>query len=187
MTLYEASGSLSHFEPQSSSTSEVCDLTQKVLTAVINWRGYSSRNRPLQLQQLQDTNAQSYSYLAFCERKSQPSEELELVESKRWFDGKGSFYIKCSTEPDTTSEKSSYLCVQRKTSWRRQVTYSTGCVPSIKHHNRQGRSMLFKLVRAFESGAKDAEIQNRAKNEQRVVIDGESATLNKKEIDTCKF
>ena len=163
---------------QFSTNSEWC-LPNLHLTAVVNRRGYNSHNRPLQLQH-RDTNSQSYSYLAICERKSQlsDSDEVELVDPERWFqDGNETFYIRCSAEQDTTSGKSSYLCVRRKVSWctrRRQVTYSTGCVPSIKHHNKQGKAMLFKLVRASESGAQGGEIQNRPKIGQRVVIDGEN-------------
>ena len=169
---YETSGgNLCRFVSQISSNSEWC-APNLYLTAMVSWRGFSCYNRPLQLQH-RDTNARSCSYLAFCEQKVQSSEDVELVDSERCFDGKEAFYIKCSAEPDT-SGKSSYLCVQQKTTWRRQIIYSTGCAPSIKHHNKQGRSMQFKLVKVSESG----EAQNRAKSERRVVVDGESATLN---------
>ena len=181
------SGNRVRLVSQISGMSEWCVPTF-YLTAQVNWRGYSCRNHPLQLQ-LQDTNDhRSYSYLAFCEQKVQSSgrsEEVELVESERWFNGKDleAFYIKCSMEPDTLG-KSSYLCVQRKTTWKqRQIVYSTGCVPGIRHHNlRQGRSMLFKLVKASEDYS--VEIQTTAKSGRRVVVDGESAATTNEGQET---
>ena len=127
------------------------------LSAVVPRHGYSNRNRPLQLQHGDTSSSQSYGYLAICEQKSQSidSEAVELVTPERWFQepGNEAFYIRCSAEPDATSDNCSYLCVRRKARCcRRQTTYSTGSVPSItEHHNKRGRSMLFKLVRASES------------------------------------
>ena len=166
---------------QFSTISEWC-VPSLYLAAVVNRHGYSSRNRPLQLQH-RDINSHSYGYLSICEQKLQSadSEEVEVVDPERWFqDGNETFYVRCSAECDDTSGKSSYLCVQKKAKcWRRNVTYSTGCVPSIKDHNGRGISMLFKLVRASESGVRAGESQNRPRSERRVVIDGENtAVLN---------
>ena len=143
-----------------------------------NSLGYSSRNCPLQLQH-RDTNSHSdYGVLSICKQKPQltDSEEVEMVDPEQWFqDG---IYISYSAECDETSGKSSYLCVQKKARcWRRNVTYSTGCVSSIQHHNGQEISMLFKLVRASGSGVQTGESQNRPRSERRVVIDGEITAL----------
>ena len=144
------------FVTQISGTSgEWCVDPNLYLSAVVNRHGYSNRNRPLQLQH-RDTSSQSYGYLAICEQKPQSfdSEAVELVTPERWFQepGNEAFYIRCSAKPNATSGNCSYLCVRQKARYcRRQTTYSTGSVPSIKHHNKRGRSMLFKLTRASDS------------------------------------
>ena len=132
------------------------------LTAVVNRHGCSiNRNHQLQLQHRDSSNSQSqcYSYLSICEQKqSTDSEAVESVNPEWWFQAEGNkaFYVRCSAKPNATSGNCSYLCVRRKAShFRRQTTHSTGCVPSIKHHNRQGRLMQFKLVRAPESEPKE--------------------------------
>ena len=140
----------------SGSNTEWCVDPILYLSAVVPRHGYSNRNRPLQLQHRDTGSSQSYGYLAICEQKSQStdSEVVKLVTPERWFQepGNKAFYIRCSAKPDTTSANCSYLCVRRKARYcRRQTTYSTGSVPSIEHHNKRGRSMLFKLVRASES------------------------------------
>ena len=182
-----SSGDLSHFQQNSSNKGDLGCVPTLYLTAVVNWRGYSC---PLQLRQLDTSDHRAYSYLAFCKQKAQSSEDIELVESERWLKGKDSeaFYIKCSLQPDlepdtSGNSKCSYLCIQQKMTWRRQIFYSTGCAPSIKHHNKQGRSMLFKLLKVSNSGPADGSggTQSRAKSEQRVAVDCESVTLTPNE------
>ena len=143
------------FVTQISGTSmEWCVDPNLHLAAVVNRHGCCDRNCSLQLQH-RDTNSQSYGYLVICEQKPQSSdpEEVESVDPEWWFqEGNKAFYVRCSAKPDqATSGNYSYLCIRRKVGYyRRQATYSTGCVPSIKHHNRRGRSMLFKLVRTSQ-------------------------------------
>ena len=182
-----SSGDLSHFQQNSSNKGDLGCVPTLYLTAVVNWRGYSC---PLQLRQLDTSDHRAYSYLAFCKQKAQSSEDIELVESERWLKGKDSeaFYIKCSLQPDlepdtSGNSKCSYLYIQQKMTWRRQIFYSTGCAPSIKHHNKQGRSMLFKLLKVSNSGPADGSggTQSRAKSEQRVAVDCESVTLTPNE------
>ena len=147
----------------SGTSMEWCVNPNLHLTAVVNRHGCSvNRNHQLQLQHrdTSDSRSQCYSYLSICEQKPQStdSEAVESVNPERWFQAEENkvFYVRCSAKPDATSGNCSYLCVRRKAGYcRRQATYSTGCVPSIKHHNRQGRSMQFKLVRAPESEPKE--------------------------------
>ena len=131
----------------------ICATTEKSEASQFYVR-YSNRNRSLQLQHGDTSSSQSYGYLAICEQKSQSI--IDSVTPERWFQESGNeaFFIRCSAKPDTTPGNCSYLCVRRKASagcYRRQTTYSTSSVPNISDHNKRGRSMLFKLVRASES------------------------------------